>query len=77
MAQVQPGMMVQPQRRTQIARQEQGTGMETAYRASALQHTRSPVIGVAVAFVMFGFGVLIRRPGWAIARSGHRSTLRS
>jgi hypothetical protein len=70
MAQAQPGMMVQAQRRTQVATQEQGTGMQTAYQASALHQTRTPAVGIAVAFMMFGFGLLVRRPRWATARLG-------
>jgi hypothetical protein len=68
MAQVQPGMMVQAQRRTQVATQEQGTGMQTTYQASALQRPRAPGFGIAVAFLMFGFGVLVRRPRSSTAR---------
>jgi hypothetical protein len=72
-AQVQPGMMVQRQKRTQVAIQEQRTGVNTAYQAGALPQTRpTPVAAIAIGVMMLGLGVARRRPGWALARSPRR-----
>jgi hypothetical protein len=73
MAQVQPGMMVQAQRRTQVATQEQGIGVQASYNASAIRSARAPATGLAVAFMMFGFGVLVRRHRWSTVPSRHGS----
>jgi hypothetical protein len=68
-AQVQPGVMVQRQKRTQVAIQEQGPAVNTAYEARALRHARpAPVVALAMGLVMLGFGLVAGRPRWAMAR---------
>jgi hypothetical protein len=77
MAQVQPGMMVQRQHRTQIATQQQGTAMNTVHEASALRHARpAPVAAMAAGVMMLGLGFAALRPRRATARV-RRKGLRS
>jgi hypothetical protein len=68
--QVQPGVMVQRQRRTQVALQEQAGATQTVHQASAMRRAGpAPIAVVTMGLMTLGFGILARRPRWALGNS--------
>jgi len=73
--QAQPGLMMQRQRQTQVAIQQQGTGpqVQTSLQASSLRRSR-PVAAqvVAAGLLMAGLAFGRRRPRWVAAKADRR-----
>ncbi len=69
-AQAQPGLMVQRQKRTQIATQEQSAGVNVQYQARALaagKRSATPAVAIT-AGMLLGFGLLRRAARVEVAR---------
>lgn len=76
--QLQAGMSVQRQRRTQVATQAAAVTEQNSYKAVALQRAQSnPLVAVAAGVLMFMLGILVRRPQVARARRQERRRTRS
>jgi hypothetical protein len=68
--QLQPGMVMQRQKRTQIAVQEQGAAMNATHEAAALRRQPAAVsVVIAAGMLLLGLGMAARRPRVALARS--------
>jgi hypothetical protein len=68
-SQLQPGMAVERQKRTQVATQQQAAGVNVAYQAGRLRTARAtPLPALLAAVVVLGFGFVAKRSKWATAR---------